>query len=281
MNTNTPRISIIITTKNEEAVIRACLASIRSQTYKHVEIILIDNGSTDSTRTIAKEFTSKIYIKGPERSAQRNYGVKVSSGEHLLFLDADMELSKNVLQEYTDIVKNKKIVGCVIPEESFGVGFWAACKAFERSFYLGVSWIEAARFYKKNAFIALGGYDEKITGPEDFDLSQRLLAKYGKASIGRTSANIRHNEGELQLWVHLKKKMYYGRQMRRYVSKIQNAPYIINQVSLLSRFYLFLKNSPKLVEHPLLTFGMVLLKTFEMTALLFGYLYGVYNNKRC
>lgn len=274
-----PLVSIIVTTKNEEQNIASCLKSIEKQTYANIETIVVDNASTDKTLEICKQFSVNVYNKGPERSAQRNFGAKVSSGEHLLFLDADMELSKNVLQEYANIVKNKKIVGCVIPEESFGVGFWAACKAFERSFYLGVSWIEAARFYKKNAFTALGGYDEKITGPEDFDLSQRFVAKYGVDSVGRTTSNIRHNEGELQLLGHLKKKMYYGRQMRRYVSKKQNAPHVQNQASLLSRYGLFFSDPKKLVSHPLLTFGMFFLKFMEMTALFLGYISEPNNEK--
>ena len=62
-----PSVSIIITTKNEEKHIENLLRSITSQTYKNIEIILVDNYSTDRTREIAKKYTNKIYSKGPDR----------------------------------------------------------------------------------------------------------------------------------------------------------------------------------------------------------------------
>ena len=70
-----PLVSIIVTTKNEEKNIAYCLTSITEQTYSHLEVILVDNNSSDKTREIALEFTDKIFNKGPERSAQRNYGM--------------------------------------------------------------------------------------------------------------------------------------------------------------------------------------------------------------
>lgn len=267
-----PLVSIIVTTKNEEQNIASCLQSIEKQTYANIETIVVDNASTDRTLEICKQFSVNIFRRGPERSAQRNFGAKISNGEHLLFLDADMELSKDVLQQYVDLTKKKNIYGCIIPEASFGIGFWAACKAFERSFYLGISWIEAARFYRKDIFNELGGFDEQITGPEDFDLSQRLVAVYGAEFIGRTASNIRHNEGELHLWRHLKKKLYYGRQMKQYVAKKHNEPHIIQQVSFLHRYGLFLKDPASLVKHPMLAVGMFVLKTLELAALFFGFI---------
>ena len=63
-------ISIIITTKNEEKNIKNILESLKQQTYKSVEIIVVDNNSTDKTKEIARQYTSLIYNKGPERSSQ-------------------------------------------------------------------------------------------------------------------------------------------------------------------------------------------------------------------
>ena len=64
-----PLVSVIITTKNEEKHIENLLQSIKRQTYKNIEIILVDNYSTDRTREIARKYTDKIYLKGPERSS--------------------------------------------------------------------------------------------------------------------------------------------------------------------------------------------------------------------
>ena len=98
---NTVKVSIIVTTKNEEKNIANCLNSIRSQTYPQdkIEIIVVDNNSTDSTVEIARRFTDKIYNFGPERSAQLNFGVKLAKGAYILFPDADMILSEDVIKE--------------------------------------------------------------------------------------------------------------------------------------------------------------------------------------
>ena len=84
-------VSVIITTKNEETHIDKCLLSIMEQTYSPIEIIVVDNYSSDRTQEIAFQFTNKVFNKGPERSAQRNFGMtEIAHGKHVMFLDADM-----------------------------------------------------------------------------------------------------------------------------------------------------------------------------------------------
>lgn len=72
-----PLISIVITTKNEEKNIEKCLWSIQKQNFskKQIEVIIVDNHSVDDTITIARKYTSQIYQKGPERSAQRTIAI--------------------------------------------------------------------------------------------------------------------------------------------------------------------------------------------------------------
>ena len=70
-----PLVSVVITTRNEEKNIENCLMSIQEQTYKHIEIIVIDNNSSDKTKELSKQYTNKVFNQGPERSAQRNYGM--------------------------------------------------------------------------------------------------------------------------------------------------------------------------------------------------------------
>ena len=96
---NDPCVSIIIPTKNSSKHIKRCLESITNQTYKNIEIIVVDNFSSDSTISIAKEFTSKIYLHGPERSAQVNFGVLKSTGQYVYKVDSDFLLDPNVVFE--------------------------------------------------------------------------------------------------------------------------------------------------------------------------------------
>jgi glycosyltransferase involved in cell wall biosynthesis len=80
-----PLVSIIITTKNEEKNIGNCLESIlrniELKDYRNIEIIVVDNNSTDQTKEIARKYTKKVYKFGPERSAQRNLGAKKARGK--------------------------------------------------------------------------------------------------------------------------------------------------------------------------------------------------------
>ena len=262
-----PKVSVIITTKNEERVIDNLLKTLKKQTYKPFEIILVDNNSTDKTKEIAKKYTKLVFNKGPERSLQRNFGVKKASGKYVLILDADMELEPEVIEEcVAEIESDREIKAVVIPEKSFGEGFWAKCKALERSCYLGDELIEAARFFEKKTFLEFGGYDEKITGPEDWDLPQRIKKKY---KIGRIKSFIHHNEGKLSLLRTMRKKYYYAQKFAPYFKKHpQIAPL---QANLLFR-PAFFRNWRVLLRSPILTLGMFFMRACEMLAGGFGYL---------
>jgi glycosyltransferase involved in cell wall biosynthesis len=282
--TKEPLVSVIVPTKNSSRTIEGCLESIKNQSYKNIEIIVVDNSSTDQTKkiveklqkTISNNHKLKIYLynKGPERSAQRNYGAKLAKGEYLLFIDSDMILSKDVVKECVNKFKTEnlkqKIGGIVIPEESFGESFWAECKALERSFYVGVDWIEAARFFPKKIFNEFSGYDEKQTGTEDFDLPQKIKSKYGAMAIGRIKSFIKHNEGKLSLRHTISKKFYYANTAKEYAKT--NSEYFIKQANPLSRYLLFFANPAKLFKNPILGLGMLGMKTSEFVAGGFGYL---------
>src|SRR5690242_11687415 len=110
------KVSIIITTKNEENVIENLLKTVKAQTYKDIEVIVVDNNSKDSTKEIAKKFTKLVFDKGPERSAQRNFGAGKATGTYLLFLDADMELEEDVVKQCVEVIAKEKVGGVIIPE---------------------------------------------------------------------------------------------------------------------------------------------------------------------
>lgn len=268
-----PLVSVIVPTKNSSKTINNCLRSIKSQSYKKIEIIVIDNNSTDNTKILAKQFTPKIFNKGPERSQQRNFGAEISRGKYLLFIDSDMELEKNAVKEGVEILENNKKIGAlVIPERSIGKGYWGECKVLEKSFYKGVSWIEAARFYRKNLFMKVKGFDLKLISGEDWDLSNRV----GEISkVSRTSSFVIHNEGNVSIIQILKKKYYYSKYFSRYVDKSN-----VNSNSMIvERYNLFLSNPKKLFKHPLIGSGMLFLKTCEFGVGSIGYVIGKFIKK--
>lgn len=272
-----PLVSVLVHTRNSQRTIQEHLESIKKQSYKNIEIVFVDNNSTDDTVKIARRFTNSIYNSGPERSAQRNFAAKKANGDYFLVPDSDMILGKNVVVECVSLIlKNSKIKEIVIPERSMGIGFWAKCKILERSFYLGVDWIEAARFFDRKTFEAMNGYDEENTGTEDFDLPQRIIKKYGKESMGRIEEFISHDEGKISLIKQLNKKFYYAQKLNIY--KKNNLDYYNLQINIIKRYLLFFSNPKKLFKNPLVGFGLFFLKTMEFAAGGLGYLKGKYFN---
>ena len=90
-----PKISVIIPVYNVEKFLRKCLNSVRFQTYSNLEIICIDDGSTDRSFEILQEFASQdnrfVVIKQKNRGAgaARNRGIKLATGDYITFVDSD------------------------------------------------------------------------------------------------------------------------------------------------------------------------------------------------
>lgn len=266
-------VSVVITTKNEEELIGSLIRSIKKQTYQNIEIILVDNYSTDQTDAITKEMGVKVFKFGPERSAQRNFGGKLAKGKYLFFLDADMELTEGVITSCVNLAESDKTIGGIaVAEESLANNFWEKVKAFERSFYnlQGDQITDAARFFPKKVFHKVGGYDATITGPEDWDLRKNIL-KLGYR-IARVSALILHHERIPSLFSLMKKKYYYGLRSYRYLSKHQislagpETVYFLRPV--------FYKNFGKFYQHPILLIGLIVMLSAELLAGGVGYLVG-------
>jgi glycosyltransferase involved in cell wall biosynthesis len=255
-----PLVSVIIPTKNSARTLDKCLKSIQDQTYPNIEIILVDNNSTDQTKEIARKFTDKVYNKGPERSAQRNYGVKKSKGEYVLVHDSDIYFHPDSVQECVDLALDQQADAVILPEKSIGEGYWTKVKAFERSFYEGNDVIEAVRFFSKEAYNELGGYDEDMYAGEDWDLTIRFRKNNYK--IMRAKNNISHDEGRLNLFGSSEKKKYYAENLFKYYVK-KNPNEFKEQMKFLNRFPVN-KIMTKGIRHPILFTSMIVMKGLEL-----------------
>lgn len=255
-------VSVIVTTRNEERNIAECIKAIKAQDYpeENIEIIVVDNNSTDRTKEIAMNFSAKVYNLGPERSAQRNLGVKEASGEYILYLDADMVLSAGVVSECVDECEKGAYIAVYIPEKIKGQGYWIRVRDFERSFYNATP-IDCVRFLRRNEFLTIGGFDESLTGPEDWDFDRRLR-QIGKAGIVKSP--LFHNEGGFNFKRYLDKKKYYAGSFDKYIQKWgRGDAQIKKQLGFWYRYVCVFTESGKwkrLLRHPGLAFGMYLLK---------------------
>ena len=262
-----PLVSVIVPTKNSIKTVEICFQSIKNQTYPRIEIIVVDNYSEDGTKEIARKYTEKIYDKGPERCTQRNFGAKQSKGEYLFFIDSDMELTLGVIKECVTTVLEKSSDVLVIPEISIGEGFWARCKALERSCYIGDETMEAARFFKREIFFKVKGYDENLIAAEDWDLSQRV--KKAGFSFARINSLIKHHEGRRSLIGTIRKKYTYGKTINRYIEKHREES---KRQFILVR-PAFLRNYKRLLKSPITTIGLIIMKICEFGAGAWGMIF--------
>jgi glycosyltransferase involved in cell wall biosynthesis len=253
-------VSVIVPARNSSDTIGDCLRSIRRQSYAAIQLIVVDNGSVDATPAVAQALADTVLDVGPERSAQRNAGARASDGGYLVFIDSDMVLRPDVV---LDCVRRAEAGAdaVVIPEVSFGAGFWARCKALERRCYHGDETIEAARFFSRDTFFAVGGYDETIPfGPEDWDIHARVVAGGGR--VARADAIIDHDEGALVFRELLARKYYYGKSTARYIRKHRE----LARRQLTVFRPAFFRHWRLLARHPLTAVAMLAMKACELSA---------------
>jgi glycosyltransferase involved in cell wall biosynthesis len=249
-------VSFIIPTKNSGRTLPICIRSIRNQTYPNIEIIIVDSFSSDGTKRIAENHAARTIEANVKRSEARNLGANSAVGELVFFIDSDMELDPNVVEECVRRIK-EGYDAIIIPEVSVGEGFWAKSKALEKLCYVGDDLIEGARFLKRSVFEALGGYDPELEAGEDWDLSNRIR-KTGYR-IARIKSPIMHHEGRLSLMDSVRKKYYYAGTIDRYIQKY---PEVAKKQLTLFR-HAFLRNWRKIVADPPHAFGLLIMKICE------------------
>ena len=172
------KLSIIIPALNEARSLPPLLESIKDQKFDDYEVIIADAGSTDDTSKLAKKYGCKV-VKGGSPSAGRNNGAKIAKGEYLLFLDADVILSGNFLNdaisemEYKDI----DIASCnIVPlsEKMIDVVLHEVANAYiflTQYFYPhapGFCILVKSKLHKQ-----INGFDESLKLAEDHDYVKR------------------------------------------------------------------------------------------------------------
>jgi glycosyltransferase involved in cell wall biosynthesis len=243
------KLSVVITTRNEEANIANCISSFAGF-RDEVEVVVVDNFSSDSTRQIAESLGAKVFDKGPERCAQRNFGWRSSCGEWVLVLDADMIMPAATVRE---ILSVQGVDACWIPEVRTGEGLRVKARNFERSFYDGTC-IDALRLFRREVLERCGGYDENLkAGGEDWELDIRVLSAGACCRVLKN--NLIHNEKRLTFRRMLQKKAYYTKGFAAYQEKWKGHEAVRRQFSPWYRFAgVFIENGKwrKLIRHPVL-----------------------------
>ncbi len=255
-------ISIVIPTKNSGKTMRKCLESIKNQTYRDYEIIVVDGFSRDDTVKICREFTDRIFVSDKSLPACRNIGFTNAKGDIFISIDSDMILQKTVLEEVANKMKDNGAL--IISEIGYGDDFVSRCKDLEKRCYVGDELIESARAFSRKAFEAVGGYDESLLFGEDWDIHERIQSGF---DYGRVESRIMHNTENLCMIHNLKKAYNYGKSLPLYFSKERPRDRWITPSKIF-----FARHFSKLRKEPITALGLTVIKSMEYAAGLAGFI---------
>lgn len=263
-----PLVTVIIPTKNSSKTLFPCLESVKNQDYKNIEIIVVDNFSTDNTLEIAKEYTNKVYTFSPERSSQINYGVQNSAGKYIYRVDSDFLLEPQIITEAVSAAELNDYAAILIHNTSDpSVSFWAKVRKFERDMYDSDDLNVAVRFIRKDAFLSVGGFDSRLVWGEDYDLHNRIIEKY---KIGRIRAKELHLGEYKSISQIARVNYYYGKTAALFLEK--NRSKGLRQINPIRRTYI--KHYKKFFSHPHLAVGFIVYQVVRYSSGIFGMLSG-------
>ncbi|MEI6228470.1 MAG: glycosyltransferase [Candidatus Saccharibacteria bacterium] len=253
-----PIVSLIVPTKNSSNTLGRCLQSIKDQTYKNIEIILVDNFSNDETLKIAQKYTKKTYSKGPERSAQVNYGVSKATGKYVYKIDSDFILDKKVVEECVKLCESGCDAAVVHNSPDESISWVARIRRFEVDMYKYNLDHSSARFVRKDIYKKIGGFNASVTAGEDYDFQNKLNRI--KAKIGFADAEALHLGEPRSFWKHLMKYYSYGKDFTNYGS-VASSEEKSTQLGFFRSVYI--KNWKKFIKHPIKGISFIFYHTLK------------------
>lgn len=221
-----PKVSVIISTHNRANFICQAVECVLGQTFKDIEIIVVDDGSTDNTREALLKYASAIlyiYQENKGRAEARNAGVRLAKGEYIAFLDDDDIWLADKLAKQAAYLDTRGDIGLVhtfseiidenghlLPREtkkraklykkSIKIGY-----AYEGMIKLGIMFTSSVMLRKK-CFDRVGLFDRAIVAFEDWDLYLRVALYYGIGIIKEPLVKYRAHSNQT-----LKKEFISGR----------------------------------------------------------------------
>ncbi len=181
-----PKVSVIIPAYNAEPYLREAIESVRRQTHRNLEIIVVDDGSSDGTARIAATFHDVVYVHQHNRGASsaRNSGARLARGKYLAFLDADdvwhpckLEHQLRALSEHPESVFCHTLLSRD-PDSVKGVSSPALHYVLRPDLsatFLDPYLCPSSVMVLREAFESVGGFDESLPIAEDIDFFLRVL----------------------------------------------------------------------------------------------------------
>lgn len=213
---NKLNIQIVVPVLNDVKRLRVCVLSLAKQ-LEVSRIIVVDNGSTDGSAELARSLNCQTIVqKGLKVGALRNRGVEMCSGEYIVFVDSDHEVTAGWLEAGVCILEQDRTIVATgahylpPPDGTWVQKTWAIhrLRGEDRG---DVDWLGSGNlFVRREDFLKVGGFNEELVAAEDVDLCHRLRTQLGGRIVHDSrTANIHHGEPK-NLRVFFKKELWRG-----------------------------------------------------------------------
>ena len=219
MNNDTPpKISVVVTSKNNEQTIGECLRSIVELDYpkEFLEILLIDAYSTDKTQQIAENYPIQVISKALNAPAAYNYAMKISSHNILAFVDSDVKVEKDWLKKLVPHLNDEKTAGV-----SGNIETWNAENAWARTIGYDIKnrYTRIKDFtgrvatmnllFKRSVLEEVGGFDEDFPSQYDTELGYRISRLGYRIAFERNAICYHFNRPTLR--TYWRQQLQYGK----------------------------------------------------------------------
>ena len=201
METMKNLISVVVTSYNHEKYIEQCLRSIFNQTYRNIELIILDDGSTDGSNQIIQNVLNDSPFETSFESHEnlgvvknRNMGLGLTKGDYLLFVDSDNYLDMDYIEQlYSKLIEtNADIAYCDLfnPEKE---EFYLKSRKFDLTAFLNASFIDNCSLIRRS-IIGNARYDEKLNRKklEDYDFLLNLILNNGAKAVYQTNTKLNY-----------------------------------------------------------------------------------------
>ena len=194
MQPNKPKITVYITNYNYGKYIKKAIESVLIQSETDNEIIIIDDGSNDNSKSIIETYRNHENIKivmqqNKGLTVSNNLALKLSRGKYIMRLDADDYLTENALKNLAEVLDRKTNVGMVFGDYYLIDEQNNILEHFQRhDFNNDVELLDqpahgACTMFRTRCLKQLGGYDESISRQDGYELWLRFIEKYEVSNI--------------------------------------------------------------------------------------------------
>lgn len=216
-------VSIVIPTRNEEKALERLLKSLKKQTYKNYEAIVVDGGSTDKTIEIAKKYGAKVvkeYGRYRSPANARNIGVEKANGDIIVVFDCDSDVNNRFLEEGVKTFSSDKVMGArcsyVLAEDTM------VEKILASKIKTHMDIVHSPAFTRKGFIKKMSGWDASLGYGEDKELTENFInydEKHNNQSIKEipravVKSHLPHTISEL-----VAQQRWYGRTIFHYLKK--------------------------------------------------------------